>query len=111
MVWGPAAASAAAESGVGSRVFFARDRRRGLTCGSSGGASGGAIGGGTAAPNRSAASSRRRMPLADRNAEIEAGVELSAWAIQISVRPCATHWRISSRYGLSVAFCTVMGAP
>ena len=34
-----------------------------------------------------------------------AGVELSVWAIQISVRPCSTHWRISSRYGLSVAFC------
>ena len=34
-----------------------------------------------------------------------AGVEFSVWAIQISVRPCSTHWRISSRYGLSVAFC------
>jgi hypothetical protein len=32
-----------------------------------------------------------------------AGVEFSACAIQMSVRPWVTHCRISSRYGFSVA--------
>ena len=55
----------------------------------------------------SEAMSRRRMPCEERNAEIDAGVELSVWAIHTSVLPCSTHWRISSRYGLSVAFCVM----
>ena len=37
------------------------------------------------------ASSRRRIPLPERNAEMLAGVELRACAIQMSVRPCETH--------------------
>jgi hypothetical protein len=49
------------------------------------------------------------MPFADRNAEMLAGVELRACAIQMSVRPCATHWRISSRYGLRVALGAGIG--
>ena len=76
----------------------------GLAGVSSGGASGGATGGGASAAVDSEASSRRRMPLADLKAEMLAGVEFSACAIQMSVRPCVTHWRISSRYGFRVAF-------
>ena len=61
------------------------------------------------AARASDATSRRRIPCDERNAEIDAGVELSVWAIHTSVLPCSTHWRISSRYGLSVAFCVMRG--
>ena len=56
---------------------------------------------------RPSAASRRRMPCCGAEGRDHAGVELSVWAIQMSVRPCSTHWRISSRYGLRVAFCVV----
>jgi hypothetical protein len=84
-------------------AFFDRLRRV-RVAGSSGGASGGITGGGADAL-RPSARSRRRMPCCDRNAEMLAGVEFRVWAIQTSVRPCSTHWRISSRYGFRVAFC------
>ncbi len=95
-----------AESGGAPTAFFVLRRR--FVGDSSGGASGGMTGGD--AVRASEAMSRRRMPCEERKAEIDAGVEFSVWAIHTSVLPCSTHWRISSRYGLSVAFCVMRAA-